>query len=118
MKTRRKAFAVLLVLGLGALLGSLLSKCTLGGWGVTGVSEEAVEPHPATSEAWTVSIVGDMCRYGGQSAQLCSTLCDAMREAARDRAVILDASQGSHGVVSEVRRCLEGGGLEVSIRKD
>lgn len=118
MKTRRKAFFVVLLLGLAALLGSLLSKCTFGGWGVGGVAEDAADSRPAATEALTISIVGDMCRYGGQSAQLCSTMCDAMREATRDRAVILDASQGSHGVVSEVRRCLEDGGREVSIRND
>jgi len=125
MGQRSRVVGVVGVLGLAGALGWLLARCGIGAPGGGGGVEPEHEPAAPTEELGseqedlTVVVTGDRCRYGRETAQLCATMCDPIRDAAKDRKVVIDGSQGSHGVVVKLRKCLEDAGLpSVTVQSD
>lgn len=119
MKASRKAILVLAILGLAALLGSWFGQCGPNEFGlVSRPSDPSASDAATEAPRVTVTVVGDRCRVGSNEAQLCSSICAEMQAEVAGHRVVLDGAQGSHGVVVDVRRCLEDAGVEVVIKRD
>lgn len=103
------------------LLSVYLSDCIpgLGSGGEVGtLTPEPAAPTsaPATPEAAgdriTIVVQGEQCRRGEANAQPCPQLCAALdRTQAATVEVAIEAVEGRHGTVEELRRCLQAAGF-------
>jgi hypothetical protein len=111
------------VVVLVALLAAYLSDCLpgLGSGGELGTpSSEAPaappSPHKAAGEAsassLTLVVQGEQCRRGQAQPEPCAQLCASLdRTGAAATEIILDATEGRHGTVEELRTCLQEAGF-------
>lgn len=116
-----------------ALLVAYLGRC-LPGFGVGGspssgppTSEErAAEPAAAPPDTKAddapivIDVRGDACTRGTDPAIPCEALCEALvAQPKADRAVVVNAAQGTHASVERVRACLEQAGFSnVAVRTE
>lgn len=118
--------ALLGVAVLVALVIAYLSDCIpgLGAGGDPGVPSSPATPAPATPPSPSPSsadamparialtVQGDSCRQGSQPAASCTEVCAALdRTHAAEVEVEVEATEGRHGTVEQLRECLQQAGF-------
>lgn len=114
------------VVALVALVAAYLSDC-LPGLGSGGRLGTPSSDAPADAKAGSgkapaepggaddlvrITVQGDRCRRGGAEPQPCDQLCASLdRTRAAALTVELDATEGRHGTVEELRTCLREAGF-------
>ncbi len=122
------------LVAVAALAGAYLSDCITGLNVATptgqqadaqkaGGDEKAPDaPAAKAGAARSVVVQGDDCQLDGAPGAPCAEVCEQLKGAAADGEatvggeVNVDATHGSHGVVVELRGCLEGAGYTVDLR--
>jgi hypothetical protein len=104
-----------------ALLGAYLSDCIpgLGSGGGLGTpeppasapSKSPAEPG-AAADRIAITVQGDQCRRGDAELEPCARVCASLdRTRAATVAIDLEATEGRHGTVEELRTCLREAGF-------
>jgi hypothetical protein len=104
------------------LLAAYLSDCIpgLGSGGEVGTPAEPAatpssQPAPAGEAAGArvaITVQGDQCRHGQAPAAPCPEVCAALpRERAATVVVEVEATEGRHGTVEDLRQCLTQAGF-------
>lgn len=116
--------ALLGALVLVALVAAYLSDCIpgLGTGGELGTPPSSAPAAPsegpeapageASKGSITIVVQGEQCRRDQAPAQSCARLCATLdRTHAASTQVTLDATEGRHGTVEELRQCLQDAGF-------
>lgn len=124
-RSRRRGLplGLLGVVVLVALVAAYLSDCIpgLGTGGRLGTPASSEAPADAKAgpaepggadDLVRITVQGDQCRRGGTEAQPCDQLCASLdRTRAATITVELDATEGRHGTVEQLRTCLREAGF-------
>ncbi len=124
------------LVAVAALAGAYLSECITGlnvaaptgqqadAQKAGGDEKSSDAPAAKTGAARSVVVQGDDCELDGAPKAPCAQVCETLKAAAADTKskskgggeVNVDATHGSHGVVVELKSCLEGAGYDVDLR--
>jgi hypothetical protein len=105
-----------------ALLGAYLSDCIpgFGSGGKLGTPSETPASAPsksptepsAAADRIAITVQGDQCRRGDAEPEPCARVCASLdRTHAATVAIDLEATEGRHGTVEELRTCLREAGF-------